>query len=83
MSVKLLTEHNLEFLSLKEGYTGSTESTHIKMSHCRKSHALANFTLFLPFYRKYKEIFAALLPPPPPFIATTYTSIGKEKRVEK
>ena len=27
MSVKLLTEHRLEFVSLKGGYTGSSEST--------------------------------------------------------
>ena len=27
MSVNLLTEHNLEFLSFKGGYTGSSEST--------------------------------------------------------
>ena len=27
MTLKLLTEHHLEFLSLKEGYTGSSEST--------------------------------------------------------
>ena len=26
MTVKLLTEHNLEILSLKRGYTGSSES---------------------------------------------------------
>ena len=31
MSVKLLTEHHLEFLSLKGGCTGSSESTLIKM----------------------------------------------------
>ena len=37
MSVKLLTEHHLEFLSLKEDCTGSSESTHVKMPHCRKS----------------------------------------------
>ena len=37
MSVKLLTEHHLEFLSLKEGCTGSSESTLAKMSHCWKS----------------------------------------------
>ena len=36
MTVKLLTEKNLEFLSLKEGCTGSTESTHVKMWHCWK-----------------------------------------------
>ena len=27
MNIKLLNEHNLEFLSLKEGYTGSSESS--------------------------------------------------------
>ena len=41
MSVKLLTEHHLEFLSLKGGCTGSSESTLVKMSNCWKSHALA------------------------------------------
>ena len=38
MIVKLLTELHLEFLSLKEGCTGASESTHVKMSHCWKSH---------------------------------------------
>ena len=42
MIVKLLTEHNLEFLSLKVGYRGSSESTHVKMPHCWKSHALGS-----------------------------------------
>ena len=41
MSVKLLTEHNSEFLSLKEGCTGSSESTLVKMPHCWKSHVAA------------------------------------------
>ena len=45
MSVKLLTEHHLEFLSLKGGCTGSSESTLIKMSHCWKSHAAAHIKL--------------------------------------
>ena len=31
MSVKLLTEHHLEFLSLKRGCRGSSESTLVKM----------------------------------------------------
>ena len=31
MIVKLLTEHHLEFLSLKGGCRGSSESTHVKM----------------------------------------------------
>ena len=34
MSVKLLTEHRLEFVSLKGGCTGSSESTLVKMRHC-------------------------------------------------
>ena len=38
--VKLLTEHHLEFLSLKGGCGGSSEYTRVKMSHCWKSHAL-------------------------------------------
>ena len=38
MTVKLLTEHYLEFLSLKGGCTGLYESTLVKMSHCWKSH---------------------------------------------
>ena len=41
MIVKLLTEHHLEFLSLKGGCRGSSESTFVKMPHCWKSHALA------------------------------------------
>ena len=44
MSVKLLTEHHLEFLSLKGGCTGSCESTLVKMSHCWKSHVTAQRT---------------------------------------
>ena len=42
MSVKLLTEHHLEFLSLKRGCTGSSESTLVKMPHCWKSHVTAH-----------------------------------------
>ena len=41
MIVKLLTEHHLEFLSLKEGCRGSSESIFVKMSNCWKSHAPA------------------------------------------
>ena len=50
MSVKLLTEHHLEFLSLKEGCTGSSESTLVKMPPCWKSHVTAHI-LFGLFYR--------------------------------
>ena len=38
MTVKLLTDHHLEFVSLKGGCTGSSESTLVKMPHCWKSH---------------------------------------------
>ena len=42
MIVKLLTEHHLEFLSLKKGCRGSSESTLVKMPHCWQSHATAH-----------------------------------------
>ena len=45
MTVKLLTEHHLEFLSLKGGCRGSSESTLVKMSNCWKSHATAHLVL--------------------------------------
>ena len=38
LTVKLLNEHDLEFLRLKGGCTGSSESTLVKMPHCLKSH---------------------------------------------
>ena len=43
MIVKLLTEHHLEFLSLKGGCRGSSESTLVKMPHCWKSRVAAHF----------------------------------------
>ena len=46
MIVKLVTERHLEFLSLKGGYRGSSESTHVKMPHCWKSlHWLINLCM--------------------------------------
>ena len=45
MSVKLLTEHHLEFLSLKGGCTVSSESTLVKIPHCWKSHVAAQIRL--------------------------------------
>ena len=42
MSVKLLTEHYLEFLRLKGGCTCSSQSTLVKMPHCWKSHVTAH-----------------------------------------
>ena len=40
MSVKLLTVHHLERLSLKGGCTGSSEFTFVKTPNCWKSHVL-------------------------------------------
>ena len=45
MIVKLLTEHHLEFLSLKEGCTDLLESTLVNMPLCLKSHATAKMNL--------------------------------------
>ena len=44
MIVKLLTEHHLQFLSFKEGCTVSSESTHVKMPYCWKSHVAAHLS---------------------------------------
>ena len=51
MIVKLLTEHHLGFLSIKGGCRGLSESTHVKLPHCRKSHVTAHFSL-----RDYKPL---------------------------
>ena len=47
MSVKLLIENHLRFLRIKRVCTCSSESTHVKMPHCWKSHAMAHFKIFL------------------------------------
>ena len=47
MIVKLLTEHHLEFLSIKGGCRGSSESTNVKMPHCWKSHAQAHIIFYV------------------------------------
>ena len=49
MTVKLLTDHHLEFLNLRGGCTGSSESTPVKMSHCWKSHVTAHFCVLIFF----------------------------------
>ena len=45
MAVKLLTEHDLEFLSLTGGCTGSLESTPVKYPHCWKSYVAAQIDI--------------------------------------
>ena len=45
MIVKLLTEHHLEFLSLKGGCRGSSETTHVKLLNSQyKPFSKYNFT---------------------------------------
>ena len=46
MSVRLLTEHHLASLGLKGGCLGSSESTHVKMPHCWKSHVAAQLSFW-------------------------------------
>ena len=44
MTLRLLTKHHLEFLSLKGGCTGSSKSTLVKILHCWKSHVAAQMS---------------------------------------
>ena len=46
MTLRLLTEHHLEFLSLNGGFTGSSESTLVKIPHCWKCHMLQLNSIF-------------------------------------
>ena len=48
MIVKLPTEYRLEFLSSKGGCKSSSESTHVIMPHCWKSHVAAYMWHMLP-----------------------------------
>ena len=58
MSVKLLIEHNLEFLSLKGDNRGLSESTLVKMPHCWKSHVMAHLSLLISWSRgQYHHIY--------------------------
>ena len=41
MTLRLLSEYQLELLSFKGGCTGASESTLVKMSNCWKSHVTA------------------------------------------
>ena len=49
MTVKLLNKHHLDFLSLKGGCTCSSESTHVKMPLCWKSHVAVHNVYFFVF----------------------------------
>ena len=45
MTVKILTDNHLRFLSFKGGCIGSSESTLVKMPHCWRSHATTHITM--------------------------------------
>ena len=53
MIVKLLTEHHLEFLSLKGGCRGSSESTLVRMSNCWESHDTAQISIYTGMYQGF------------------------------
>ena len=61
MIVKLLTEHNLEFLNFKGGCRGSSEHTLVKMPYCWKSHVAAQL-LLLYCWALSRETFTCLIP---------------------
>ena len=46
MNIKLLTEHHLEFLSLKGGCTGSSESIYVKIQHCLEITCHASYSFW-------------------------------------
>ena len=58
---KLLTENHLEFLSLKGGCRGSSESTLVKMPHCWKSHAMAQMSLKVFAMSMLKDIYTVCI----------------------
>ena len=58
LTVKLLTENHLEFLSIKEGCTGSSESTFVKTPHCWKSRCGSYMYIWM-HYDKIMQIIAS------------------------
>ena len=46
MTVKLLAEHHLEFLSIRGGFTGLSESIIVKMRHCWELHVGALIVIY-------------------------------------
>ena len=62
MIVKLLAGYHLEFLSLKGGCRGSSESTLVKMPHCWKSHATAQI-MFFQMYISFSQFYPCVLCP--------------------
>ena len=61
MTVTLLTEQHLKFLSIKRGCTGSSESILVIMLHCWKSHVTTQFILFNQLCKYALEMITVLL----------------------
>ena len=59
MTVRLLSEHHLEFLSLKGGCPGPSGSVLVRVPHCWKSHATAH--MYVHYTLKYDILVACLL----------------------
>ena len=55
MSVQLLTEHHLDFLSTKRGCTGSSESALVKMPHFWKSNVVTHL-IYTSLPRQFQDI---------------------------
>ena len=75
-SMLLLTEHHLEFLSLKGGCTGSSESTLVKMKHGWKSHVAAQIKILMVSNR----IFRSRVPAPLNSLQDYFISLYSELR---
>ena len=54
MFVKLPTEHQLMFLSLKGGCTGSSESTLVKITHCCRGSYIVSFVDIFYLWRLWR-----------------------------
>ena len=64
MTVRLLTEHHLEFISLKGGCTGSSVSTVVKIPHYWKSHVMAHVLIDKKALNQYWVQDITVLPTP-------------------
>ena len=80
MTVKLLAEHHLEFLSSKGGCTGWSESTLVKMSHCCKSRVTAHNKRIC---SRETGAFTLLQTFKPHQSFDTSTKLAKEKSIER
>ena len=59
MTLRLLIEHHLEFLSLKGGYTGSSDNTPVKMPQCWIYHVMTQIScLWFCFIVGIRELYA-------------------------